>query len=90
VKARPLVPAGVGGACRKAGDLGYQRVEISSPPQAGPGARGRRHRLLAVWWDRPGVGAVLFIAIVALIVVGFIEFLARGAIAETTEETTSV
>ena len=45
---------------------------------------------MLVWWDRPGIGTVLFIVIVALIVVGFIEFLARGTIPETADDNVSV
>ena len=41
-------------------------------------------------WERRGIATVVFIAIVALIVVGFIEFLARGATSETAQENTGV
>ena len=42
--------------------------------------------LVLVLWNRPGIGTVLFIFIVALLVVGFIEFLARGATPEPADE----
>ena len=48
------------------------------------------HNQLLVLWDRPGIGTVVFIAVVALIVVGFIEFLARGATSESAQEHTGV
>ena len=37
-------------------------------------------------WDRPGVGAVLFIFVVAVILIGVVEFLARGSVPETVDE----
>jgi hypothetical protein len=90
VKARSLATAGVAGVRRRAGDAGY-------PPNSFEVFVGRhRHGLelgvagLAVLalvvWHAPGIGAVLFLAVVALALVGFIEFLARGAITETVEE----
>jgi hypothetical protein len=46
--------------------------------------------LALVLWDRPGLGAVLLLLIVALVLVGFLEFLARGATPEPTDEPTAV
>lgn len=42
--------------------------------------------LALVVWDRPGVGAVLFLFVVALILVAVVEFLARGAVPETADD----
>jgi hypothetical protein len=94
VKARSFASAGVGGARRKAGDLGYQpnafETFVAAHKRGLELAVGGLALLVLVWWDRPGIGTVLFIAIVALIVVGFIEFLARGAIPETADENAGV
>ena len=94
VKARSFASAGVGGARRKAGDLGYQpnafEVFVAAHKRGLELAVGGIALLVLVTWDRPGIGTVLFLAIVALIVVGFIEFLARGAIPESAEENTGV
>ena len=85
--ARPLAAArGSPAPGNKAGDLGYQ----PNPFEEFVGAHKRALELaiagLAVLalvvWDRPGVGAVLFLFVVALILVGFVEFLARGATPE--------
>ena len=93
VKARALAASGISGARRKAGDLGYE-----SSPFEGWVAAHRRGLELAVagiavlaliLWDRPGLGAVLFLLVVALILVGFIEFLARGATPEPVDEPTA-
>lgn len=90
VKARAFATSGVSGARRKAGDLGYE----SNPAETF--AAAHRHGLelavaalavlVLVIWDHPGIGTVLFIFIVALLVVGFIEFLARGATPEPADE----
>ena len=45
--------------------------------------------LALILWDRPGLGAVLFVLVVALILVGFIEFFARGATPEPVDEPTA-
>jgi hypothetical protein len=81
VKARSFASSGIGGARARAGDAGYE---------GGPVARfaGRHRRgleltvvglvvLVFVVWDRPGVGAVLFLAVVCLLLIGVVEFLAR-------------
>jgi hypothetical protein len=94
VKARAFASSGVSGARRKAGDLGYQ----SNPVETFAGAHRRGLELavaaiallVLVLWEHPGIGTVVFIAIVALIVVGFIEFLARGATAVPADEHTTV
>jgi hypothetical protein len=90
VKARGLATAGVSGARRKAGDMGYE----SNPAEKF--AAAHRHGLelavaalavlVLVLWNQPGIGAVLFIFVVALLIVGFIEFLARGATPEPADE----
>jgi hypothetical protein len=94
VKARSLASSLVSGARRKAGDLGYQ----SSPVERFAAAHRRGLELgvaliallVLVLLDHPGIGAVVLIAIVALIVVGFVEFLARGATPEPADDSTSV
>ncbi len=90
VKARALATSGVSGARRKAGDMGYE----SNPAETF--AAAHRHGLelavaalavlVLVLWNQPGIGAVLFIFVVALLVVGFVEFLARGATPEPADE----
>ncbi len=90
VKARALASAGIAGARRRAGEAGYR-------PNSLEVFVGRhRHGLelgvaglavvALVLWNAPGIGTVLFLAVVALILVGFIEFLARGAIPESADE----
>jgi len=94
VKARSLASSGVSGARNKAGDMGYH----SNPVEVFVAAHRRGLELavaglallVLVLWDQPGIGAVLFIAVVALIVVGFIEFMARGATPETADEQSTV
>jgi predicted phage tail protein len=46
--------------------------------------------VVLVVWDRPGLGAVLFIAVVALILVGVVQFLARGAASTVAPDNTTV
>ena len=65
----------------KAGDLGYQPNAF----EEFVGAHKRALELVVaglallalVVWDQPGIGAVLFLFVVALILVGIVEFLAR-------------
>jgi hypothetical protein len=94
VKARSFASAGVAGARRKAGDAGY-------PPNAFEAFVAAHKRglelavaaialIVLVLWSQPGIGTVVLLAIVALIVVGFIEFLARGATPETADEQSTV
>ena len=89
-KAREFAAAGIGGARNKAGDLGYQ-------PNAFEEFVARHKRglelgiaalavLALVLWDRPGIGAVLLLFVIALILVGVVEFLARGAVPETADD----
>jgi cytochrome b561 len=93
-KVRSLASKGVSGARNTAGDLGYP----PNPLEKFVGAHKRGLELAVgaiallalVLWDQPGVGTVLLIALVALIAVGFIEFLARGAIPETVDEQSPV
>lgn len=87
---RRLAGAGIAGARNKAGDLGYQ----PNPFEEFVGAHKRALELAIagiavlalVVWDRPGVGAVLFLFVVALILVAVVEFLARGAVPETADD----
>lgn len=89
-KTRQLASAGIAGARNKAGDLGYQ----PNPVEMFVGAHKRALELVVaaialvalVVWDRPGIGAVLFIFVVGLILVGVIEFLARGSVPETADD----
>lgn len=89
-KTRQLASAGIAGARNKAGDLGYQ----PNPVELFVGAHKRALELVVaaiavvalVVWDRPGIGAVLFIFVVGLILVGVIEFLARGSVPETADD----
>ncbi len=90
VKARALASAGISGARHRVGDA-------DAAPSSFEAFVGRhRHGLelsvaglavlALVLWNTPGIGTVLFLTVVALILVGFIEFLARGAIPEAAEE----
>jgi hypothetical protein len=94
VKARAFASSGISGARRRAGGLGYE----TNPVEGFVAAHRRGLELLVaglavlalVLWDRPGIGAVIFLLVLALILVGFIEFLARGATPETVDEPTGV
>ncbi len=87
---RRLAGAGIAGARNKAGDLGYQPNAF----EVFVGAHKRALELVIaglavvalVVWDQPGVGAVVFLFVVALILVGVVEFFARGAVPETVDE----
>jgi hypothetical protein len=93
-KARAFASAGVAGARRKAGDAGYPpnplEVFVAAHKRGLELAVAAIALLVLVLWSQPGIGAVLFIAVVALILVGFIEFLARGATPETADEPSTV
>jgi cytochrome b561 len=93
-KARSFASAGVAGARRKAGDAGYPpnafEVFVAAHKHGLELAVGAIALLVLVLWSQPGIGTVLLIAVVALIVVGFIEFLARGATSETADEQSTV
>ncbi len=87
---RRLAGAGIAGARNKAGDLGYQPNAF----EEFVGAHKRALELVIaglavvalVVWDQPGIGAVLFLFVVALILVGVVEFLARGSVPETVDD----
>jgi hypothetical protein len=89
-KVRELATSGIAEARNKAGDLGLQ----PNPVEDFAGAHKRALEiaiagiavLALILWDRPGVGAVLFIFVVALILVGVVEFMARGSVAETADD----
>jgi hypothetical protein len=83
VKARAFASSGVGGARSRARDAGYE---------GGPVADffGRHKRgleltavglvvVVFVLLDRPGVGAVILLAVLCLLLIGVVEFLARDA-----------
>ena len=87
---RRVASKGVAVARDKAGDLGYQ----PNPFEELVGAHKRTLEwiiaalavLVLVLWDRPGITVVLFIAVVALIFVGLVEFLGRGATPVTADD----
>jgi hypothetical protein len=89
--ARRVADKGIAGARNKAGDLGLP----PNPVEEWVGAHKRALELVIaaiavlalIVWDRPGVGAVLFIFVVALILVGVVEFMARGSVPETADDT---
>jgi hypothetical protein len=88
--ARRYADKGIAGARNKAGDLGLQ----PNPVEDFVGAHkrvlelviGGLALLVLVLWDRPGIGAVLFIFVIALILVGVVEFMARGSVPETADD----
>lgn len=90
-KARAFASSGIASARNRAGDLGYQPnalEEFVSARKRGIELAIAALAVLAlVVWDRPGIGAVLFIVVVALVLVGVVEFLARGAVPETADDT---
>jgi hypothetical protein len=90
-RARAFAAAGIGGARNKAGDLGYQPNKfeefVAAHKRALEWIIAGLAVVVLVLWDHPGIGAVLFIFVVALILVGVVEFLARGAVPVTAEET---
>jgi hypothetical protein len=87
---RRFAEAGIAGARNKAGDLGYQPNEFEE--FVGAHKRGLELAiaglavLALVVWDQPTVGVVLFLFVVALILVGLVEFFARGSVPETVDE----
>jgi hypothetical protein len=93
-KARSLASSGISGAREKAGELGYEPNALER--LVGAHKRGFELGIAAlavvvlVVWDRPGLGAVLFIAVVALILVGVVQFLARGAASTVAPDNTTV
>jgi hypothetical protein len=88
--ARRYADKGIAGARNKVGDLGYQPNAL----EEFVGAHKRALELLIaglavvalVVWDQPGIGAVLFLFVVAMILVGVVEFLARGSVPETADD----
>jgi hypothetical protein len=87
---RRLASRGVAGARDKAGDLGYQpnalEELVGAHKRAIEWAIAALAVLVLVLWDRPGITVVVFIAIVALILVGVVEFFARGAKPATVDD----
>jgi hypothetical protein len=87
---RRLASRGVAGARDKAGDLGYQPNAfedlVAAHKRAIEWAIAALAVLVLVLWDRPGITVVVFIAIVALILVGAVEFFARGATPATADD----
>jgi hypothetical protein len=93
-KARAFASAGVAGARRQAGDAGYPPnplEELVAAHKRGLELSiGAVAFLVLVFWSQPGIGTVLVLALVALLLVGVIEFLARGAVPETADEPSTV
>ena len=93
-KARSLASSGISGARGKAEGMGYEPNALER--FVGAHTRGIELGIGAlavvvlILWDRPGIGAVLFIAVVALLLVGVVEFLARGAQSTATPDNSSV
>jgi hypothetical protein len=93
VKARSLAAAGIGGARSRAADAGYAGGPVAQ--FAGRHKRGLEVSvvglaiLVFLIWERPGVGTIVFLAIVALVLVGVVEFLARDAEAESSTDVAS-
>jgi hypothetical protein len=87
---RRLASRGVAGARDKAGDLGYQpnafEELVGAHKRAIEWAIAALAVLVLVLWDRPGITVVVFIAVVALILVGVVEFFARGATPTTVDD----
>jgi hypothetical protein len=87
---RRLAGAGIAGARNKAGDLGYQPNRFEE--FVGAHKRGLELAIAGlavvalVLWDQPTVGVVLFLFVAALILVGLVEFFARGSVPETVDE----
>jgi hypothetical protein len=87
---RRFAGAGIAGARNKAGDLGYQPNKFEE--FVGAHKRGLELAiaglavLALVVWDQPTVGVVLFLFVVALILVGLVEFFARGSVPETVDD----
>ncbi len=87
---RRFAEAGIAGARNKAGDLGYQPNKFEE--FVGAHKRGLELAiaglavLALVVWDQPTVGVVLFLFVVALILVGLVEFFARGSVPETVDD----
>jgi hypothetical protein len=87
---RKLASRGISGARDKVGDLGYQ----PNPVEELVGAHKRAIEwiigglavVVLVLWDRPGITVVLFIAVIALVLVGLVEFFARGATPATADD----
>jgi hypothetical protein len=88
--ARRFADKGIAGARNKAGDLGYQpnafEVFVGAHKRALEMAIAGLAVVALVLWDRPTIGVVLFLLVVALILVGVVEFLARGSVPETVDE----
>ncbi|MFI5053513.1 MAG: hypothetical protein ACHQDE_04055, partial [Acidimicrobiia bacterium] len=90
VKARSWASSGIGGARSRAQEAGYEGGPIAQ--FAGRHRRGLEITVVGVIvlvflaWNRPGVGTVVFLAVVCLVLIGVVEFLARDAGAETVAE----
>jgi len=92
VKARSFASGGISGARSKAEEAGYR----STPLEQFVGDHRRALELVVaalailvlVLWNQPGIGTVLLLFVVALLVVGLIEFLARGATPRPADEHT--
>jgi hypothetical protein len=87
---RRFASRGISGARDKAGDLGYQpnafEEFVGAHKRALELAIAGVAVLALVLWDRPGITVLIFIAVIALILVGVVEFFARGATPVTTDD----
>jgi hypothetical protein len=88
--ARRVASTGISGARGRVGELGYQpnafEAFVGAHKRAIELAIGALAILALVAWDRPGVGAVLFIFVLALVLIALVEFSARGAVDVTPED----
>ena len=88
--ARGVASRGIAGARDRAGDLGYQpnvfEEFVAAHKRAIEWVIAALAVIALVAWDRPGITVVVFIAIVALILVGLVEFFARGATPVTADD----
>jgi hypothetical protein len=89
---RGLASRGIAGARDKAGDLGYQpnafEEFVAAHKRVIEWAIAAVAVVVLVTWDRPGITVVLFLAVIALVLVGLVEFFARGATPTTVDDTT--
>jgi hypothetical protein len=87
---RRFASRGISGARDKAGDLGYQpnafEEFVAAHKRAIELVIAALAVLALVLWDRPGITVVIFMAVIALLLVGVVEFFARGATPVTSED----
>jgi len=90
VRARGLATAGIGGLRGRAEEHGYEGGPVSR--FAGAHRHGLEIAIVGVLvivfliWSRPTIGAIVFLAVIGLILVGVVEFLARDTERAPAEE----